>query len=169
LGRDGAWLDQFAEAMRKRRPKSTEPRPLWTCPRCRRQFKNRNQAHSCGQFTVEELLDGKPPQIVELYDRLADLVQHCGQVVVAPTKTRVLFKVRTVFATVAVTKQWLDLVFVLGHRLKSRRIKKAQEEYPGIVHFLRIEKIGDLDGDLAHWLQEAYDHRKQKDEGEVEQ
>jgi hypothetical protein len=53
----------------------------------------------------------------------------------------------------------------LGRRLKHRRIKKAQEEYPGIVHFLRIEKADDLDENLAGWLQEAYDHRKKKDEG----
>jgi hypothetical protein len=44
-------------------------------------------------------------------------------------------------------------------------IKKAQEEYPGIVHFLRIDKEEDLDADLTSWLQEAYDHRKQKDQG----
>ena len=155
--------------MRKRHTKATARTPLWTCPRCRRQFKNRNQAHSCGQFTVEQLLDGKPLEVVELYERIDDLIRTCGEVVVAPTKTRVLFKVGTVFATVAVSKNWLDVVFVLGRRLKHRRIKKAQEEYPGIVHFLRVEKEEDLDADLASWLQEAYDHRKQKDQGQDEE
>jgi hypothetical protein len=101
-----------------------------------------------------------------LYERLAELILRCGEVMVAPTKTRVLFKVRTVFATVAVANNWLDLVLVLGRRLKHRQIKKAQEEYPGIVHFLRVEKIEHLDEDLASWLQEAYEHRKQKDLGQ---
>jgi len=151
------------------RPKNPSSKPLWTCPRCRRQFKNRNQAHSCGQFTVEQLLDGKPQEVVELYEQLDRMIGSCGDVVVAPTKTRVLYKVRTVFATVAVSKNWLDVVFVLGRRLKHRRIKKAQEEYPGIVHFLRVEKEEDLDADLASWLQEAYDHRKQKDQGQDEE
>jgi hypothetical protein len=155
--------------MPKRESKETEPKPLWTCPRCRRQFKNRNQAHSCGQFSVDQLLDGKPQEVVELYERLDRLIGSYGEVVVSPTKTRVLFKVRTVFATVAVSKNWLDVVFVLGRRLWHRRIKKAQEEYPGIVHFLRIEKEEDLDADLASWLQEAYDHRKQKDQGQNEE
>jgi hypothetical protein len=141
--------------MPKRESTHHEPKRLWTCPRCLRQFKNRNQAHSCGQFTVQQLLDDKPQEVVELY-------------VVAPTKTRVLYKVRTVFASVAVSKNWLDVVFVLGRRLKHRRIKKAQEEYPGIVHFLRIEKEEELDADLTSWLQEAYDHRKQKDKGQDE-
>ena len=152
--------------MPKRRSLDAEPRPLWTCPRCRRRFKNRNQAHSCGQFTVGQLLDGRPQEIVELYERLDDLIRKCGEVVVAPTKTRVLFKERTVFASVAVSKNWLDVLFVLGRRLKHRRIKKAQEEYPGIVHFLRIEMEDDLDADLTSWLQEAYDHCKQKDHRE---
>jgi hypothetical protein len=116
---------------------------------------------------VEELLHGKPPEIVELYDGLVQLVERFGEVVVAPTKTRVLFKVRTVFATVAVTRNWLDVVLVLGRRLKTGRIKKAQKEYPGIVHFLRIEKSDELDDDLASWLREAYDYRRQKDDGKA--
>jgi hypothetical protein len=148
--------------MPQRRPVENKPRPLWTCPRCRRQFVHRNQAHSCGQFTVSDLLDGRPPEIVELYDRLAEMLQK-SQVVVAATKTRVLFKVRTVFATVAPSRQWLDVVFVLGRRVQHPRIRKAQEEYPGIVHFLRIEKLEDLDEKAANWLQEAYEYRKQKD------
>jgi Domain of unknown function (DUF5655) len=155
--------------MRIRQTKATGPKSLWTCPVCNRQFKNRKQAHSCGLFTVEQLLDGKPQATIELYGRLEDRIQKCGEVVTAPTKTRVLFKVRTVFASVAVSKNWLDFVFVLGRRLKHRRIKKAQEEYPGIVHVLRIEKMEDLDDDLTGWLQEAYDYRKQKDEGQVEE
>jgi len=151
--------------MPKRRPERSSPRPLWTCPRCRRRFANRNQSHSCGQFTVEQLLDGKPPAVVELYDRLAECLQRCGEVVIAPTKTRILFKVRTVFASVAVARDRLDLLFVLGRRLTSRRIKKAQREYPGVVHFVRIERPDDLDDDLDGWLQEAYDHRKREDGG----
>jgi hypothetical protein len=158
--------------MRNRQTRATTranaPRPLWTCPRCRRQFANRNQAHSCGQFTVEQLLDGKPQHVVELYERIDGLIRRCGEVMVAPTKTRVLYKVRTAFASVAVCKNWLDLLFVLGRRLKNRRIKKAQEEYPGIVHLLRIEKPGDADDALADWLQEAYDYRKGKDQGECD-
>jgi hypothetical protein len=55
------------------------------------------------------------------------------------------------------------VLLVLGRRLKHRRIKKAQAKYPGIVHFLRIEKAEDVDDDLTGWLQEAFDHRKQKD------
>jgi hypothetical protein len=104
-----------------------------------------------------------------LYERLEGLIRSCGEVVVAPTKPRALFKVRTVFASVAVRKGWLDVVFVLGRRLKHRRIKKAQQEYPGVVHWLRIETTEDLDGDLARWRQEAYAHRKQKDQGEAEE
>ena len=150
--------------MQKPETNTVMPKPVWTCPRCRRQFANRNQSHSCGQFTVEGLLDGKPPEIVELYERLAEVIERCGEIVVAPTKTRILFKVRTVFASVAVNKNWLDVLFVLGRRLKHRRIKKAQKEYPGIVHFLRVERGEDVDDDLANWLQEAYDHRMQKDQ-----
>jgi hypothetical protein len=47
--------------------------------------------------------------------------------------------------------------------------KKVQEEYPGIVHCLRVKKEEDLDADLASWLQEAYDHHKRQDQGQDEE
>jgi hypothetical protein len=102
--------------------------------------------------------------VIHVYQRFAELAQRCGRVRVEPTKSRILFKARTVFATVAVTREGLDVVFVLGRWLRSRRIRKAQEEYPGIVHFLRVKKSAELDRELAGWLQEAYHHRKRKDE-----
>jgi Domain of unknown function (DUF5655) len=52
-------------------------------------------------------LEGNPSEVVELYDRFAELVLRCGEVVVAPTETRVLFNLQTVFATVGVTRNWL--------------------------------------------------------------
>jgi hypothetical protein len=71
-----------AENMRKMQLKSPASKSLWTCTRCRRPFKNRNQAHSCGEFTVEQLLDSKPSKVVELYDRFAALVLQRGEVIV---------------------------------------------------------------------------------------
>lgn len=149
--------------MLERKSITTTPNPLWTCPSCRRQFKNRNQVHSCGLFNVEQLLVGMPREIVELYHRLDQLIRSCGDVVVAPTKTRVLFKVRTVFASVEICKKWLDVVLILDRRLKNSRIRKVQVEYPGTVHFVRIENANDIDADLTIWLQDAYDHRSRKD------
>ncbi len=54
--------------MRRQGTKTPSPKALWTCPRCRRRFKNRNQIHSCGQFTVAEAAD--------LNDELADWLQE---------------------------------------------------------------------------------------------
>src|SRR5947207_2932487 len=65
-------------AMPTRRPERSS-RPLWPCPQCGRRFANRNQSHSCGQFTVEQLLEGKPQGVIELYDRLAECLQRCGE------------------------------------------------------------------------------------------
>src|SRR5262249_55051348 len=55
------------------------PSPL-DLPTVFRRFKNQNQAHCCCQFTVERLLDGKPSELVELYDRFA-ICENSGSVV----------------------------------------------------------------------------------------
>jgi hypothetical protein len=51
------------------------------------------------------------------------------------------------------TRDRLDVIFVVGRRSKSRCIKKAPEEYPGIVHCLRIAGTEDLDDNLPGQLQ----------------
>jgi hypothetical protein len=115
---------------------------------------------------VQRLLDGKDADVADCFQRLAAMIARCGDdVIVAPTKTRVLFKIRTVFASVTIARRWLDMVLVLGRRLTHRRVRKAQREYPGIVHTLRIECADDLDDELAAWLQEAADYRRAQDLG----
>jgi ABC-type ATPase with predicted acetyltransferase domain len=65
---------------------------LWRCPKCGRWFANRHQEHSCGSYSVEDFLRGKSPAAVALFQRFVELVQSCGDVLIAPAKTRVGFQ-----------------------------------------------------------------------------
>ena len=39
---------------------------MWTCPKCGYQFINRNQSHSCGNYTVADFLKDKPDKTIDL-------------------------------------------------------------------------------------------------------
>ena len=123
--------------------KGAKPKPLWSCPQCQRKFAKANQWHSCGKFTVEQYLDGKPAEIAALFDRLVELAKACGPVIVAPTKSMVLFKARTTFAEIKAKKDRLDVQVVFQERVANPRFTRITVPWPGcIVHSFQVEEIG---------------------------
>lgn len=134
-------------------------RPLWRCSRCGRRFANRNQWHSCGDFSVEAVLDGKSPHAIALYHRFAEAIHEIGPVIIAPTKTRIGFQVRMIFAAVnALTKNYLRAHVVLARRLDSPRFIRIE----GHVHHFRISSVEEIDDEVVSWLKEAYSVGKQE-------
>ena len=104
--------------------KGAKPKPLWSCPQCQRKFAKANQWHSCGEFTVEQYLDGKPAEIVALFDRLVELAKVSCPMIVAPTKSMVLFKARTSFAEVKAKNDRLDVHVAFSKRVRSPRFRR---------------------------------------------
>jgi hypothetical protein len=136
---------------------------MWTCPKCGRKFANRNQSHACGQFAVEQHFNGKPQKVVSLYKRLVKLVEQCGPVTIAPTKSRIGFQVRMVFAAVSFRDSGLACHVVLSRRLENSRFIRIQSLSPrNHVHHFRIRSVKELDDEVFSWLQEAYRVGEQK-------
>jgi hypothetical protein len=44
-----------------------DPKPLWTCPDCGRQFITPNKYHSCGRYDLEDHFTGKDLIVRQLY------------------------------------------------------------------------------------------------------
>jgi hypothetical protein len=131
---------------------------LWRCGNCGRPFANKNQSHSCGRYTVEAFLSGKPRRAVDLYNRFVDMVNSCGPVLVAPAKTRIDFQVRMISAAVnKLSDRGLDGHVVLARRLEHKRFRQIQEMSPRCyVHHFRIEAVEEIDEEVAGWFREAY-------------
>ena len=133
-------------------------RKLWTCPKCRRQFVNRNMPHSCGRYSVEAFLNGKSQFAISLYKRFVALARRCGPVRIAPAKTRIGFQVRMIFAAVnRLNDRGLDAHIVLTRRVESPRFRRIDTLTPRChVHHFRVESLSELDDEVESWLQEAY-------------
>jgi Domain of unknown function (DUF5655) len=133
-------------------------RPMWRCPKCSRQFANRNQEHSCGKYTVEEFLIGKGQEAESLYRAFEKLVLGLGPVLLAPAKTRVGFQARMIFAAVnKLSRDKLQAHVVLARRLESSRFTKIETiSARNHVHHFLIETVDQLDDEVLAWLQEAY-------------
>lgn len=146
-----------------RRPAPTP----WTCSVCEREFVHRNQMHACGRYTLAEHLVGREPRVLELYERFADLVRACGPVALIPTRSRIGFQVRSLFAAVRLDRGGLEGHLVLERPLEHPLFTRIESVSPRRhLHHFRLP-AGEAPGDiLAGWLQEAYATGRQRHSSE---
>ena len=133
-------------------------RPLWTCPRCGRSFANRNQSHACAApGDLDRHLAGKDPEVVAVFRRLVELAERNGPVTVLAEKTRIAFQVRMSFAAFTLRRASVDGHVVLARRLASPRFRKVESFSPrNHLHRFRLERLDEVDDEVAAWLAEAY-------------
>ena len=131
---------------------------MWICPKCGAKFVNRNQWHSCGRATVEDWLGRAGPSGKALFHRLEALVRACGEVDVAPARTRIAFLGQVRFATVTrLTDEEMVCTLALPHALGSPRFARVEEVVPGwFVHTLVITALNELDDEVQGWIRESY-------------
>jgi hypothetical protein len=130
---------------------------MWTCPRCGRSFANRNQQHACGPLDLERHLAGRDPEVLAIFERLVELAERNGPVTVLPEKTRVAFQVRMSFDAFALRRRWVDGHVVLARRLEHPRFRRVETFSPrNHLHQFRLERLEEVDEEVAAWLAEAY-------------
>jgi hypothetical protein len=130
---------------------------LWTCPRCRRRFANRNQSHACGKHDLAHHFRGKDPAVRTLYNTVRRTIAACGPVTILPEKTRIAFQVRMSFAQVTPRTRWLDGHFVLARRLEHPRFRRIETlSARNHVHHFRLSSPAEVDADFRAWAREAY-------------
>ena len=108
---------------------------MWTCPECGRQFRNKNQWHSCVTISVNDHFEDKPERLRDTFDRLL------GD-----------------FAMVFVKRDWINLEFSVKRELESPRFERAFRIYEDNFGYrVRLREPGDIDGELLGWLKMAYE------------
>ena len=129
---------------------------MWTCPKCKREFKNRKQDHSCGDFNIEQIFE-KYPETFVLFKILKDKILKFGEVKIYPVKNAVMFAVNSTFLAVKPHKSYLVLEFTSKNNYtefpieKSARISKTR-----FFHLVKIDSSENIDQQLINWLYEAY-------------
>jgi len=128
---------------------------MWTCPKCSRQFANRNQSHACGRHELEPHFAGKPPIIRQIFDDFVAALRENGTVTVLPERTRIAFR-------------WVDGHLVLARRVESSLFTKVETfSRRNHLHAFRLLTPADITPQLRRFMSEAYavgdqQHRKAK-------
>jgi len=129
----------------------------WTCPNCKRTFKNTKQEHSCVVKSLDEHFFNKEPGVRTTYDRLESTLKTFGNFQVSPVINVILFSSESTFLAVKPKSKWLDLEFVLGYKAdefpihKTVRVSKTR-----FAHFVRIQHPEEVDEQLIEWIKKAY-------------
>jgi hypothetical protein len=108
-------------------------------------------------MTVAGHLDGKPTQIVVLYQYLRDLVRQIGPVTVDPPGRGIVFQVRARSIGVTPHAKWVDLTLWLKGNQTHPHVRKV-DDYGAlgrVLHF-RLTSEEDVDPGLLKLLEAAY-------------
>ena len=132
---------------------------MWTCPKCNHKFVNKNQSHSCGNFTVEDSLRGKSERAVGLFRFFVSEYRKIGTFELHPVKTRVALLTQMRFCSInRIGADFIDVHFVLteeyNDRSLFRRINNLGDRF--FIHHLKIRRKSDINSELRKYMKLAY-------------
>ena len=138
---------------------------MWTCPKCKQKFVNRNQSHSCGRYTVAGFLKGKSQYSVGLFNHFISQYRNIGRFDLHPVKTRVALLTQMRFCAInKIGPDFIDVHFVLtephSEALSFRRIDNLANRF--YIHHLRIHHKKDINAEVKRCMKLAYDNGNRK-------
>ena len=130
---------------------------MWICPKCKQKFVNKNQSHSCGNWTVEEFLSGKTEHSVTLFNSFLDEFRSIGDFELHPVKTRVALLTMIRFASInKIGHNFIDGHLVLVEAVENdcfRRVENLGDRF--YVHHFRITDVAQIKL-LRPFMKKAY-------------
>ena len=88
---------------------------------------------------------------------MIELAERNGPVTVLPEKTRIALQVRMSFAALQPRRAWVDGHVVLARRREDPRFRRIESfSARNHLHAFRIERVEEVDDQVADWLAEAY-------------
>ena len=129
----------------------------WICPVCFRNFKHKNQEHSCLKKIPEDHFTDKTALVKQLYDNLVIQLSVFGKFNINAVQNAIIFSSKSTFLAVKPKKNWLDLEFLLSEEIDEfpvhKVVKISKNRY---AHFVRLSRTDEIDGQLLSWLENSF-------------
>src|SRR5690349_12034402 len=131
---------------------------MWTCPKCQRTFKRKDQQHSCVLISKDALFKKRPPELKTLYETIAKEVNKLGpyrEETVPPDV--IYFKTVSTFLGVKVKSKHLEVEFFLDHHENNPAISQClQTSKHRFAHVVPVDKMEDINLELLGWIKTSY-------------
>lgn len=111
--------------------------------------------------SIEQVFDGKAPELRAIFDQLVDKLRQFGDVRVAPKQTSIHLEKNSGFAGVHPRKAYFNLEFRTDYKIENPRITRVQQlSARRFEHTVKLERESDVDDQLLTWLKDAYELSK---------
>lgn len=111
--------------------------------------------------SIEQVFDGKAPELRAIFDQLVDKLRQFGDVKVAPKQTSIHLEKNSGFAGVHPRKAYFNLEFRTDYKIEDPRITRVQQlSARRFEHTVKLERESDVDDQLLTWLKDAYELSK---------
>ncbi len=129
----------------------------WVCPDCERTLKSKNQHHYCYQNTIDNLFEGKDPELILVFDTiLAEVIEWGDNILVSATKNCIVFVSSQTFLVIRPMKTQLNVKFYREEISKDPLIFKVLKYGRYYAHNIRVKKLEDVDVHLLSYLNTSY-------------
>lgn len=135
----------------------------WICPDCKKEFRNKNQVHSCARVDLEDHIKNKSPQVKATFEKLMQEIRKFGEITLNPVKTSIQVKTVSTFLSIKLKKMNIEIEFQLGGEVneppfyKNFRISKNR-----VLHFAVLKSPEDVNPKLISLLRKSYELIKQE-------
>ena len=131
---------------------------MWTCPKCGRSFKRKDQAHSCRLVSKKSLFEKRPVHLKQLYERIVKEIKKFGKYREENLPPDVIFfKTDSTFLVVKVKKDYLTVSFFLEKAEDVPPVSKfLQVSKYRVVHRVPIDQPEEINKQLVSWMKRSY-------------
>jgi len=130
---------------------------LWKCPKCKREFRNKKQVHSCTSFPLEKHFENKQ-FAKELFLHLKkEIEKSIGSLKIESPPCCIHLVSNYTFGAVWPLKDKIRIDFRMDFKIESKKIwkmvKMSKNRY---LYYLEIKDKKEIDKELLGWIEKAY-------------
>ena len=129
----------------------------WTCPNCDREFPKPEQRHYCARVSLNSLFDGRPAELVLVFDKILAEVADWDGVLVGTTPNCIVFTRRLTFLVIRPMKKELDIKFYSKTAHPEKPVVKSVAWANKFENHIRIALLDDLRPVVFRYLRESYE------------
>lgn len=131
---------------------------MWTCSKCGREFKRKDQAHSCRLVSKKSLFEKRPVHLKQLYEKIVKEIKKFGKYREENLPPDVIFfKTVSTFLAVKVKKDHLTVSFFLEKAEDVPPVSRfLQISKCRVVHRVPIDQPEDINKQLINWMKRSY-------------
>jgi len=129
----------------------------WTCPNCERELHTAGQRHYCARVSLNSLFEGRPPELVLVFDKILAEVADWDGVLVGTTPNCIVFTRRLTFLVIRPMRKELDIKFYSKAAHPERPVIKSTALGNKFENHIRISLLDDLRPAIFKYLRESYE------------